>query len=42
MKKGAEATLSLRPAPAPDQVINMALSLTGFTAGFNVVDVVKQ
>ncbi|SCZ57730.1 invasion associated locus B family protein [Epibacterium ulvae] len=42
MKKGAEATLSLRPAPAPDQVINMALSLKGFTAGFNVVDVVKQ
>ncbi|WP_405116263.1 invasion associated locus B family protein [Phaeobacter sp. BS23] len=41
-KKGKKATLSLRPAPAPDQVINMDLSLSGFTAGYNVVDVVKQ
>ncbi|MFV1600055.1 MULTISPECIES: invasion associated locus B family protein [unclassified Phaeobacter] len=41
-KKGKIATLSLRPAPAPDQVINMELSLSGFTAGYNVVDVVKQ
>ncbi|AUQ70475.1 invasion associated locus B family protein [Phaeobacter inhibens] len=41
-KKGKKATLSLRPAPAPDQVINMELSLSGFTAGYNVVDVVKQ
>jgi invasion protein IalB len=42
MKKGKVATLSLRPAPAPDQVINMEMSLSGFTAGYNVVDVVKQ
>ncbi|AHD09561.1 invasion associated locus B family protein [Phaeobacter gallaeciensis] len=41
-KKGKKATLSLRPAPAPDQVINMELSLSGFTAGYNVVDVVEQ
>ncbi len=41
-KRGKEAILTLRPAPAPDQVLNMKLSLSGFTAGFNVVDVVKQ
>ncbi|MFS4583383.1 invasion associated locus B family protein [Phaeobacter sp. C3_T13_0] len=41
-KKGKKATLTLRPAPAPDQTVDMDLSLTGFTAGFNVVDVVKQ
>ncbi|APG47025.1 invasion associated locus B family protein [Phaeobacter porticola] len=41
-KKGKKATLSLRPAPAPDQAVNMDLSLSGFTAGYNVVDVVKQ
>ncbi|UWQ43161.1 invasion associated locus B family protein [Leisingera aquaemixtae] len=41
-KKGKQATLSLRPAPAPDQVVEMKLSLSGFTAGYDVVDVVKQ
>ncbi|MEP4038746.1 invasion associated locus B family protein [Pseudophaeobacter sp.] len=41
-KAGGEATLSLRPAPAPDQLVEMKMSLKGFTAGFNVVDVVKQ
>ncbi|MFW8593095.1 invasion associated locus B family protein [Cribrihabitans neustonicus] len=41
-KKGKKAVLSLRPAPAPDQVVTMDLSLEGFTAGYNVVDVVKQ
>lgn len=41
-KKGNEAVLSLRPAPAPDQVVKMTLSLSGFTAGYDVVDVVKQ
>lgn len=41
-KKGKKAVLSLRPAPAPDQVVTMDLSLDGFTAGYNVVDVVKQ
>ncbi|UWQ80959.1 invasion associated locus B family protein [Leisingera sp. S132] len=41
-KKGKEAVLSLRPAPAPDQVVEMKLSLSGFTAGYDVVDVVKQ
>ncbi len=41
-KKGNSAKISLRPAPAPDQLIELDLSLKGFTAGFNVVDVVKQ
>jgi len=41
-KKGTEAVLSLRPAPAPDQVVEMKLSLSGFTAGYDVVDVVQQ
>lgn len=41
-KKGTEATLSLRPAPAPDQLVEMKMSLKGFTAGYNIVDVVKQ
>ncbi|KIC22441.1 invasion associated locus B family protein [Leisingera sp. ANG-Vp] len=41
-KKGNEAVLSLRPAPAPEQVVQMKLSLNGFTAGYDVVDVVQQ
>ncbi|MEX0318347.1 MAG: invasion associated locus B family protein [Ruegeria sp.] len=42
MKKGTEATISLVPAPAPDQVITLKMSLKGFTAGYNVVDVVSN
>ncbi|MVO14557.1 invasion associated locus B family protein [Parasedimentitalea huanghaiensis] len=42
LKKGGEAILSLRPAPAPDQIIEMKMSLKGFTAGYNIVDVVQQ
>ncbi len=34
-KRGASATLSLVPAAAPDQRIDLNLSLTGFTAAFN-------
>lgn len=41
-KRGASAKLSLRPAPAPDQLIELDMSLKGFTAGYNVVDVVKR
>jgi len=33
-KKGNKATLTLRPAEAPDQEINVELSLKGFTAAF--------
>ncbi|MDP5216165.1 invasion associated locus B family protein [Ruegeria sp. 2205SS24-7] len=42
MKKGTEATISLVPAPAPDQKIDIKMSLKGFTAGFNAVDVVDN
>ena len=41
-RQGKVAMLSLRPAPAPDQIINAPLSLTGFSAGYDIVDVVKQ
>lgn len=41
-KKGNKAILTLVPAPAPDQQINLDLSLSGFTAGFDVVDVVAN
>lgn len=41
-KKGSAATVSLVPAPAPDQVVKLKLSLKGFTAGYDKVDVVKQ
>lgn len=41
-KGGNEATLSLVPAPAPDQLVTLKLSLTGFTAGYDQVDVVKN
>ncbi len=41
-KKGKSATVTLVPAPAPDQVVSLTLSLKGFTAGYDAVDVVKQ
>lgn len=40
-KQGKVATLSLRPAPAPNTIINADVSLTGFSAGFEVVDVAQ-
>ncbi|MCL6282137.1 invasion associated locus B family protein [Ruegeria sp. 2012CJ41-6] len=42
MKKGTEATISLVPAPAPDQKIDIKMSLKGFTAGFDAVDVIDN
>lgn len=41
-KRGVKAKISLRPAPAPDQLIELEMSLKGFTAGFEVVDVVSK
>lgn len=41
-KLGGGATVSLRPAPAPDQVIELNMSLSGFTAGYEAVDVVER
>ncbi|MCV2889951.1 invasion associated locus B family protein [Ruegeria aquimaris] len=42
MQKGAEAIVSLVPAPAPDQVVRLKMSLKGFTAGYEKVDVVSN
>lgn len=42
MKAGKEATLSLVPAPAPDRRVDMKLSLNGFTAGYDAVDIVEN
>lgn len=41
-KRGNKATVSIVPAPAPDQVVALTMSLSGFTAGFDAVDVLKQ
>ncbi|MCA0873405.1 invasion associated locus B family protein [Seohaeicola saemankumensis] len=41
-KKGNAATVSLVPAPAPDQRISLSMSLKGFTAGYDTVDVVSN
>lgn len=39
-KRGSEAILSIVPAPAPDQVVALTMSLAGFTAAYDAVDVV--
>ena len=36
-KRGASATVSLVPFVAPDQRVSLDLSLTGFTAGYDLV-----
>lgn len=36
-KKGAKATITIVPAQAPDQKVNLDMSLTGFTAAFNAL-----
>lgn len=41
-QRGNSATVSLRPAPAPDQLIELNMSLSGFTAGYQSVDVVQN
>jgi invasion protein IalB len=41
-KRGKSAAIQLVPAPAPDQIISLPMSLTGFSAGYEKVDVVKQ
>jgi invasion protein IalB len=38
MRAGGEATVALVPLPAPDQVIQISASLTGFTAGFAALE----
>ena len=41
-KRGSKATLTLVPALAPTQVIDLNMSLSGFTAGYEKVDVVQN
>lgn len=41
-KRGAEATLIIVPALAPDQQVDLALSLDGFTASFDKTSVIDQ
>ena len=36
-RRGAEATLTIRPVAAPDQTVDLGVSLSGFTAGFEAV-----
>lgn len=36
-KRGAQATVTLVPAQAPDQTINIPVSLSGFTKGYEAV-----
>ncbi len=42
LKRGSTATVSIVPAPAPDEVIRLPMSLKGFTAGYNVVDLIAN
>ena len=42
LKRGNSATVSIVPAPAPDEVIRLPMSLKGFTAGYEVVDVIAN
>ena len=37
-KKGAKAVMTIVPAAAPDQKVNVEISLKGFTAGFESVN----
>lgn len=37
LKKGSAATLSIVPVAAPDQRVNLTISLKGFTAGYDAV-----
>ncbi len=41
-RRGAEATLTIVPAAAPDQQVNLSISLMGFSAGFDAVNEANQ
>jgi len=41
-KRGKQAVLTIVPALAPDQKVNLTLSLDGFTAGYDEVSVIEQ
>ena len=40
-KRGKEARVTVVPAPAPDQRVELNMSLVGFTAGFDKTDVLQ-
>ncbi|MFK7746234.1 MAG: invasion associated locus B family protein [Roseobacter sp.] len=42
LKQGNQAQLTIVPIVAPDQRVNIALSLSGFTASFEVVSIIEQ
>ena len=41
-KRGKEAVITIVPALAPDQKVNLSLSLDGFTASYDEVSVIEQ
>jgi len=41
-KRGKEATITIVPALAPDQKVELSLSLDGFTASFDKSSVIDQ
>ncbi|MDO6732231.1 invasion associated locus B family protein [Marinovum sp. 2_MG-2023] len=41
-KRGAEAKVMIRPFAAPDQIVASTMSLSGFTAGFELASVLQQ
>ncbi|MFT7441354.1 MAG: invasion protein IalB, partial [Sulfitobacter sp.] len=41
-KRGKEAVITIIPALAPDQKVELALSLDGFTAGYDKSSVIEQ
>jgi invasion protein IalB len=38
LRRGSRATVALVPLPAPDQLVQIAASLSGFTAGFAALE----
>lgn len=41
-KRGVEAKVMIRPFAAPDQIVSSAMSLSGFTAGYDKVSIIQQ
>jgi invasion protein IalB len=39
LRRGTRATVALVPLPAPDQLVQIAASLSGFTAGFAALEI---
>ncbi|MDZ7710529.1 MAG: invasion associated locus B family protein [Roseovarius sp.] len=42
MKKGAEATIEIIPAQAPDQTVRIGVSLSGFTAAYDAASTLNN